>query len=369
MSNYKIRSKSELEKQCPNCRRPITKRPDFCLDCGDFVTPVFVRTNQSGSGTSGNYGHSGQTGSFAMPRMVKRRHSRAVFAAVILLALAVGGIVVVTIMDVCKGLDRSSKNALDVAAKYILRGDEENAINVLERSLHEEKPVVGDKRQAVLDQSLFNLAGKLAAQGKYRDAVTCYSRISSTFERREEVDKLIAEYSDKALPIVFGSVESRPQGNAKSLALSRMEKAVQTVVPASTKASINAAVSAESVLGPTSAKAAAAASATATGATANGVTANGATATGATATGAIATGATATGVAAPVSAVRPAGAVKAAGNFEAEDTQTLLMSRYNELLAGYFSHRKRAASEVGSNVSEAEPPSFDEWVKGGGKDF
>jgi hypothetical protein len=45
------------------------------------------------------------------------------------------------------------------------------------------------------------------------------------------------------------------------------------------------------------------------------------------------------------------------------------MSRYNELLAGYFSHRKRAASEVGATVSEAEPPSFDEWVKGGGKDF
>lgn len=334
-----------MEKQCPNCRRPITKRPDFCLDCGDFVTPVFVRTNASGtSGSSGNYGHSGQTGSYAMPRMVKRRHSRAVFAAAILLTLAVGGIVVVTIMDVCKGLDRSSKNALDVAAKYILRGDDENAINVLDRSLHEEKPVAGDKRQAVLDQSLFNLAGKLAAQGKYRDAVTCYSRISRAFERREEVDKLIAEYSDKALPIVFGSVESRPQVNTKSQALSRMEKAVQTVVPATTKASINAAVSSERGPEATSVKAGAA-------------------------NGGAATGVAATGVAAPVNAVRPVSAAKASGNFEAEDTQTLLMSRYNELLAGYFSHRKRAASEVGPNVSEAEPPSFDEWVKGGGKDF
>lgn len=353
MSNYKINSKSELEKQCPNCRRPITKRPDFCLDCGDFVTPVFVRTNPSGSGTSG------QTGSFAMPRMAKRRHSRAVFAAAILLTLAVGGIVVVTIMDVCKGLDRSSKNALDVAARYILRGDDENAINVLDRSLHEEKPVAGDKRQVVLDQSLFNLAGKLAAQGKYRDAVTCYSRISSSFERREEVDKLIAEYSDKALPIVFGSVESRPQGNVKSLALSRMEKAVQTVVPASTKASINAAVSSERCPEATSVKAVAA----------NGGTANRGIAAGVAATGVAPTGGNATGVTAPVNVVRPASAAKAAGNFEAEDTQTLLMSRYNELLAGYFSHRKRAASEAGTNVSEAEPPSFDEWVKGGGKDF
>ncbi len=356
-----------MEKQCPNCRRPITKRPDFCLDCGDFVTPIFVRTNASGTfgtsgtsgtsgtfGSSGNYGHSGQTGSYAMPRMAKRRHSRAVFAAVILLTLAVGGIVVVTIMDVCKGLDRSSKNALDVAARYILHGDDENAINVLDRSLHEEKPVAGDKRQAVLDQSLFNLAGKLAAQGKYRDAVTCYSRISSSFERREEVDKLIAEYSDKALPIVFGSVESRPQGNAKSLALSRMEKAVQTVVPASTKASINAAVASERGPEATSVKAGAA---------------NGGTAAGVAAAGVAATGVAAAGVAAPVNVVRPASAARAAGNFDAEDTQTLLMSRYNELLAGYFSHRKRAASEVGATVSEAEPPSFDEWVKGGGKDF
>lgn len=309
MSNYKIRSKSELEKQCPNCRRPITKRPDFCLECGDFVTPVFVRT---GAGT--------KTGAITAPlrRPPARRHSRAVFLAGLLLTLAVGGIVIVTIMDVFKGLGGSGKNALVLAAKYLARGEDENAINVLDRSLQEEKPVKGDQRQAVLDHALFNLAGKLATQGKYRDAVTCYSRISSGFERREEVDQLIAEYSDKSLPI-FGVTENHQQTGGKSVALSRLEKAVQTVVPPTTTSTAPPAAPIQAAPVPQTA-----------------------------------------------SPAQPV--VQAAGQPrpEAEDSQTLLMSRYNELLAGYFSHRKRSAGE---GAGAEEPPSFDEWVKGGGKDF
>lgn len=298
-----------MERQCPNCLTPIVKRPDFCLNCGDYVAPIYVRAH----GTR---------------RSSPRRHSRAVLLGVILLTLAVGAIVTITVCDVVKSADRSPDRAYKTALGYIQKGEYENAINVLDQSLHEEKAAKNDRRPGVLDQALFDLAGKLAQEGKYRDAVTNYSRISRNFSRREEVDKLIAEYSDKALPIVFGNVEGAPSQAPKSASMSRMEKAVQTVVPASTKASINAVVQVEPPLQSTAPRSG----------NSNSALAN----------------------PSPPPGKPGMQTLKPAISPEAEDSQTLLMSRYNELLAGYFSHRKGDA---------AEPPSYDEWVKSGGRDF
>ncbi|CAN5168381.1 hypothetical protein BH11CYA1_BH11CYA1_34810 [soil metagenome] len=331
MSKFPIKSKSktDIEKFCPQCRQPVNKRIDFCLDCGDFIEPL---------GKSGRQRAITALDSPPQARRVLR--GSPLKTPVLLLAAGLATILLalfgLTVYECCNSFDASHKDLVRLAESYMAKGDEANAISVLERSLLEEKRPKQEQRQVLLDRALFAQASKMVTQGKYRDAVTYYSRISPGFEQHDEVLKLIAEYSDKALPVIFGASvsESSDKGqdvspvgilmhqansasntnitsSAKSASMSRLEKAVMTVVPSSSNITKADKVSLERSQAPSLAKT---------------VSSN-----------------SPTSVAAPA----PASAVNG-------------MARYNELLADYFAHHSGSASE---------PPSYEEWVKSGTKDF
>lgn len=272
-----------------------------------------------------------------------------------LLATILLGLFALTVYECCNNFDASHKDLVRLAESYLAKGDEANAVSVLERSLLEEKRPKQEQRQILLDRALYALAAKLVTQGKYRDAVTCYSRISPGFEHHDEVLKLIAEYSDKALPVIFGSAaESADKGQdvspvgilmhqasgAKSANMSRLEKAVMTVVPSSTSSKsttkssdkLNSTAAANSALAP------AQATAVHTARTPVKVSSQSISSTQSGSLPGSVPGSESSSVPSPVKGI----------------------ARYNELLADYF---------VRHNGSAAEPPSYEEWVKSGTKDF
>jgi len=120
------------------------------------------------------------------------------------------------------------------STRYMTLGQEERAINLLEESIQ----IKGSDKDAplwreMLDQALYARGKKLAQEGKFRDAVTAFARISTTFANHDEVEKLIAENTDKGLTAVFGKGEDTDfgDGEKEKKSLSRIEKAVMTAVP------------------------------------------------------------------------------------------------------------------------------------------
>lgn len=376
-SRSQSRSRTDIEKQCPNCERPVKKRLDFCLECGDFIVPVLSRSGRQVRPT---------TELPPLPPLPKKYVRKPKLKTPVMLvggalAITLLSLFALTVYEVVNSFESSHKDLVHLAKGYLAKGDEENAVNVLERSLLEDKPGNQEERRAMLDQALFALATKLAGQGKYRDAVTCYSRISSSYEQRDQVDKLIAEYSDKSLPVIFnGPSASEPvglTGKEKSASMSRLEKAVMTVVPAvqPKKSTISGAapiaasgsasnsasgvvsidkmplpapdrnVSLPAVAPPLNSKAASTAANTAISGRSAAPSANSSGANSSSVTG-------------------PGFAPAVARSERGHDKQVSAIARYNELLAGYFGrHRGSADSEP------AEPPSFEEWTRAGSKDF
>lgn len=338
MSKFPIKPKSRTdeEKQCPQCLQLVNKRIGFCLDCGDFIEPTMAASSKALS-------RSGRQRAVAQDQPQARRVLRGsplktpVLMLAAVLATILLGLFALTVYECCSNFDSNHKDLVRLAEGYLAKGDEANAINVLERSLLEEKRPE-EQRQVLLDRALFSLASKMVTQGKYRDAVTCYSRISPGFEHHDEVLKLIAEYSDKALPVIFGAADKGQdvspvnilmhQSNAaKSASMSRLEKAVMTVVPTTTKAAprIN------DKLMPAVAPERSNSSANNNSSTSNN-----------SSVPALAPSLTHTKEVAP------------------QPSSVKGIARYNELLADYF------ARHSGSTV---EPPSYEEWVKSGTKDF
>lgn len=303
----------------------------FCLDCGDFVD------------SSKTLSRSGRQRAVEAPQARRVLRGSPLKTPVLLvgglLATILLGLFALTVFECCNSFDASHKDLVRLAESYLAKGDEANAVSVLERSLLEEKRPKQEQRQVLLDRALFALAAKMVTQGKYRDAVTCYSRISPGFEHHDEVLKLIAEYSDKALPVIFGAAdkgqEVSPVGilmhqanGAKSESMSRLEKAVMTVVPSSGSSS-----SSSSSSGPT-------------GKIPNKTVDK-------------------SGLAPALIAPEPKPAAKheslapSLPNLSQSSSEKGI-ARYNELLADYF---------VRHSGSAAEPPSYEEWVKSGTKDF
>lgn len=310
----------------------------FCLDCGDFVDSSKTLTR------------SGRQRAVEAPQARRVLRGSPLKTPVLLvgglLATILLGLFALTVYECCNSFDASHKDLVRLAESYLAKGDEANAVSVLERSLLEEKRPKQEQRQVLLDRALFALAAKMVTQGKYRDAVTCYSRISPGFEHHDEVLKLIAEYSDKALPVIFGAAadtaDTADKGRdvspvnilmhqasgAKSESMSRLEKAVMTVVPSSSSNSSSSSSSASTskIVNKAVDKA---------------------------------------GLGPALIAPEPKPVVKHESS--APSLPTLLQSssekgiaRYNELLADYF---------VRHSGSAAEPPSYEEWVKSGTKDF
>lgn len=199
----------ELETLCPECYRPIKKQTGYCLECGDFVDHVLTAVPRPGP----------------CPTDYLK-------TAIILAAIVLVGIFVFTAYEAIRGANIvDGGEAIKKAETYLSRGEHENAINLLSRSVEEDKSGKHKKAvQALLDQSLFEQGGKLAQSGHYRDAVTAYSRIAPTYKDYDQVSKLIADYSDKALPVEFSQVMRQPMG-AAPVDLSKFDKAVMTVVP------------------------------------------------------------------------------------------------------------------------------------------
>ncbi len=311
----------------------------FCLDCGDFVD------------SSKTLSRSGRQRALEAPQARRVLRGSPLKTPVLLvgglLATILLGLFALTVYECCNSFDASHKDLVRLAESYLAKGDEANAVSVLERSLLEEKRPKQEQRQVLLDRALFALAAKMVTQGKYRDAVTCYSRISPGFEHHDEVLKLIAEYSDKALPVIFGAAENAdtvdkgrevsPVGilmhqasGAKSESMSRLEKAVMTVVPSSGSNSSSSASSTSKITNKVVDK---------------------------------------PGLAPALIAPEPKQESKSAAKVEnsapalpspSQSSSEKGIARYNELLADYF---------VRHSGSAAEPPSYEEWVKSGTKDF
>jgi hypothetical protein len=159
-----------------------------------------------------------------------------IFAAAATLVFACAVIMGLTIYDFVQqygvpgGADVGER-----AQRYVKGGREESAINLLEESLKlDPRDARAPAWTKLLDQSLYSRGKKLGLEGKFRDAVTALSRISANFAGREEVDKLISEYSDKGLPAVFGKSEEAdlaPSLEKEKRPLTKIEKAVMTAVP------------------------------------------------------------------------------------------------------------------------------------------
>lgn len=339
MSKFPIKPKSRTdeEKQCPQCLQVVNARIGFCLDCGDFIEPAMAASSKVLS-------RSGRQRAVAQEQPQARRVLRGsplktpVLMLAAVLATILLGLFALTVYECCSNFDSNHKDLVRLAESYLAKGDEANAISVLERSLLEEKRPKQEQRQVLLDRALFALASKMVTQGKYRDAVTCYSRISPSFEHHDEVLKLIAEYSDKALPVIFGAADKGQdvspvnilmhQANAaKSASMSRLEKAVMTVVPTTSKATAKVNDKPMPAVAPERS---------------NSSANNNSSASDNSSAPALAPSLTQIKEASP------------------QPNSVKGIARYNELLADYF------ARHSGSSV---EPPSYEEWVKSGTKDF
>ncbi len=295
---------------CPHCRRPVKKRLSFCLECGEFIDRYLELDASAG------FEH------FAPgARQVRRASSSDYMKLALLVAmLALLSIFGVTAYDAIKDATCvAGDTAVRKARAYLSKGEDENAINILARALEEDKS--GRHRAsilALLDQSLYERGLRLVQAGQYRDAVTCFSRISKDYANREEVNKLIADNSDKALPREFSQVmlQTAEAGNREHREeLTRMDKAVMTVVPptahlerAGPRGEIGAAPQAK----------------------------------------------------AGVKLLAPA-------ESSAELSRLRQMARYNELLAGFFKRRSGQSAEAAQTA--VEPPTYEEWVLGGSKEF
>ena len=165
----------------------------------------------------------------------KRHRTPYIYVAVAILALACAVIMALTIYDFVRQYGvPGGADVTERASRYISQGQEESAINLLEESL----AVKGDGGpeqkvwRLMLDQALFSRGKKLAAAGKFRDAVTAFARVSANFAGHEDVEKLIAEYTDKGLPSVFGRAQDvDPSLDKEKRPMSKLEKAVMTAVP------------------------------------------------------------------------------------------------------------------------------------------
>lgn len=346
MSKYK-----EIDIICPNCSRPVNSRMSFCLECGDLLDHRRMPA----------------------PRARRRRSSAMsdiIKSALLVMALALFGIFVITVYESIKSYQTDGVNALKKARAYALSGEDENAINLLSRAIDEDKSgKFHSEMLALLDQCLYERGLKLAQAGHYHDAVTCFSRVSPGYQNKEEVDKLIAEYSDKALPLEFSQVTGTVPGSdspAASLipalaghAMSRLDKtALESVpqvadkrlqpgkiqssksegviplAPASNLSTMPAAASLPPTVAPQSSNRASVPLA----------------------------------MPGSVPAAIPASSVPMAPpvaliNGKKGDSQVDSIARYNELLARYFS--KNSSDTRNAN----EPPSYDEWVSNGKSDF
>jgi hypothetical protein len=212
MINWQLMTKSTLEttQPCPTCSSPVATHLDFCHRCGETVAKIFIR---------------------------QTRRPSIIFAAAGILAACFAIIVVMTIADFVHQYGVPGGGDVKERVEcYVAKGQTDSAIILLEESLKEKSQ---DQRapewQQLLDQTLYGQGKKLGAEGKFRDAVTSLARISSGFDRHEEVDKLIAEYSDKGLKAVFGKQEEGDTGEHEVKSLTRMEKAVMTAVPGGPK--------------------------------------------------------------------------------------------------------------------------------------
>ncbi|HMX44772.1 MAG TPA: hypothetical protein PKC93_02420, partial [Candidatus Obscuribacter sp.] len=186
-------SKSKaLATYCPHCRRPVKKRLSFCLECGEFIDR-YLELDAAPAGLT----------SFSPAGRVSRASSSDYMKLALLIAvLALVSIFGVTAYDAIKDITCvAGDTAVRKARAYLSKGEDENAINILSRALEEDKSGRHKESiQGLLDQSLYERGLKLVQAGQYRDAVTCFSRISKDYVGREEVNKLIADNSDKALP-------------------------------------------------------------------------------------------------------------------------------------------------------------------------
>jgi hypothetical protein len=360
MSKFQSKSQSgtrtDIEKQCPNCLRPVKKRMDFCLECGDFVVPVLSRSGRQVRPT---------TELPPLPPLPKKYVRKPKLKTPVMLvggalAITLLGLFGLTVYECVNNFDSSHKDLLHLAKIYLAKGDEENAVNVLERSLLEEKQAKQEERRALLDHALFTLASKLAAQGKYRDAVTCYSRISSSYEQRDQVEKLIAEYSDKSLPVIFNSSSTADAavgqtGKEKSASMSRLEKAVMTVVPAvqpkKNSHDITGVDLAPAIKGTASGALPALAPAINSTSSSNSSSSSGSMAS------------TSSNPPSNPPVRTPRAVETAPVPAPGHDKEVSAIARYNELLAGYFGRHK------GSADPEQTVPSYEEWVRAGSKDF
>lgn len=286
-------------------------------------------------------------------------------SALLVMALALFGIFVITVYESIKSYQTDGVNALKKARAYAASGEDENAINLLSRVIDEDKSgKYHTEMLALLDQCLYERGLKLAQAGHYHDAVTCFSRVSMGYQNKEEVDKLIAEYSDKALPLEFSQVTGAVQGSGTSAAtslipaiaghaMSRLDKTALESVPQVADKRLtpgkNQSGKNEGVipLAPAPAPQANTLPATVMPATAPTMPALTQTARPAIQTPA------SVPLAPPVALI----------NGKKGDSQVDSIARYNELLARYFSKNSS------DSKSSTEPPSYDEWVSSGKSDF
>ncbi len=211
-----FKTKVEPQLTCPACRLPVELHLDFCHSCGESIPATSQHSNAKKSAAK------------------HQSRSPIILGAAALLALSIAVIMGLTIYDFVQqygvpgGADVSTR-----AARCLSEGRDQSAINLLEESLQVKAT---DQRackwRIMLDQALFGRGKKLAGEGKFRDAVTAFARISPDFAKHEEVEKLISEYTDKGLPSVFGkSDDGDPSLDKGRRPLSKLEKAVMTAVP------------------------------------------------------------------------------------------------------------------------------------------
>ncbi|MBK9618617.1 MAG: hypothetical protein IPO31_05430 [Candidatus Obscuribacter sp.] len=351
MSKYK-----EIDIICPNCSRPVNSRMSFCLECGDLLDHRRMPAPRSRRRRSS-----------AMSDIIK--------SALLVMALALFGIFVITVYESIKSYQTDGVNAIKKARAYALSGEDENAINLLSRAIDEDKSgKFHSEMLALLDQCLYERGLKLAQAGHYHDAVTCFSRVSPGYQNKEEVDKLIAEYSDKALPLEFSQVTGTVPGSDSSAAaslipalaghaMSRLDKTALESVPQVADKRLqpgkNLSTKSEGVipLAPASnvSTMPAAAPLPPRVAPQSSNRASMPLAVPASIPGSIP-------AAMPTSSVPMAPPV-ALINGKKGDSQVDSIARYNELLARYFS--KNSSDTRNAN----EPPSYDEWVSNGKSDF